>query len=157
MGTKPRTMPLERKRPSIIHSGKTMPFEDFMAKLEEGAKFEKTTDVLVEDFHKLLLEKGLTPKEADRIKDDCTSFIGICVIKYNIKSLGDITKAMLTRHLEAMEKAIGNIYTKKIYVGEQADILKQFFTYLHQEKNITNKKVLGVFYSKQELKEWGIK
>ena len=147
-------MPVQRKiQPQIISNGKTMPLEDFMAKLQEGADFEKTTDVWIDEFHKRLLEKGLSEREADRYKDDCTSFIGICGIKYSIKSLNDITRAMLSTHLSAMQRAIGGNGNTK----EEEYILKSFFIFLHKEKNITNKKVLGGLCSKLELKEMGIK
>jgi len=59
---------------------------------------------------------------------------------------------MLTKHLGKMQRAIGPRGT----LNEERFALKSFFTFLHQ-KGYTNKKVLGAFYSAQELKELGIK
>ena len=36
---------------------------------------------------------------------------------------------------------------------DNKDIMKLFFTFLHQKKNISNIKVLKAFYSNEELKE----
>jgi hypothetical protein len=144
---------LESKlKPKIVSGSRVMDYDDYMAMLEDGVKFEKSLAPLFDEFHKHLLGRGLSQKEAARYMNESQSFIGFCSIKFNIRNLDDVSRSMLTKHLAKMQRAIGS----RGNTDEEKHILKFFFTFLHQ-KGMTNKKVLRAFYSALELKEMGIK
>lgn len=144
-------------KPKVASGKRVFEYDEYMAMLDEGVKFESSLVPIYKEFTKHLLGRGWLQREIDQYLNTAKSFVGYCSMKHGVRWLTEITKGMLTKHLTLLDNAIGGKPTGRIYQNEEAHIIRQFFTFIHKEGGITNKRVLGAFYSAQELKEMGIK
>jgi hypothetical protein len=139
---------------NIVSDSGIFSLGDYMNFLDECVAFEESFKPLIKEFEDYLLSNGKSSAQVKHISSVCHDFIYFNSTKLGKKELIDISKAeACSKFNQFSNKGLMDSYRKIDY----ADNMKLFFTFLHQNKNITNIKVLKAFYSKAELKELGIK